>query len=121
MVAKHKVHVPLSAQTFSGGRLIDDINAGIEQVLADCVAGMNEKPQRTGARSITIKLKLEPNGEHTMRTSHKVDVAVPRPEVGDTAFVDGGEVFVDMRIDPGTTQLDIERVIRANAAAEKGA
>ena len=56
-----------------------------------------------------------------MRTSHKVDVAVPRPEVGDTAFVDGGEVFVDMRIDPGTTQLDIERVIRANAAAEKGA
>lgn len=116
---KQKTQVPLTAHTFSGGRMLDELNAGIAEAVADTVAQLNDPDDdRTGARTVTLTIKVSSDGKHVLKTSHKVDVKLPRVEVGDRAFIDGDEVLVDLRVDPGTNQLDMLRTIALN---EKGA
>lgn len=113
-MVRQKTQVALSAHTFSGGRMLDELNEGIAEALEDCADGLNETPQRLGKRTVTVTLTLSSDGNGILKTTHKLDVKVPRPEVGDLAWLEGSGAVVDLRLDPGTTQLDLERVARLN-------
>ncbi len=113
-MVRQKTQVALSAHTFSGGRMLEELNEGIQEVLEDCADGMNESPKRLGKRTVKITLTLSVNDKGILDTTHKLDVTVPRPLVGDLAWLEGSGAVVDLRLDPGTTQLDLERVARLN-------
>lgn len=88
----------------SGGRAYENANAR----LAEVVAGVLDSRK---AGEITLKLKVTPNGDNTVKVTVQTTAKVPEPNIGDSIFFasEDGDLTRD---DPRQEKLPLREVPR---------